>query len=232
MTELIERGSLAALGVLRADAPRDDPAAGAADPPHGGPRASRRSASCAPAPTGTRSASEYFGGRAAVARRSASRTRRSGATRIHRRPATVGSRMLAASPPVALLPGLLTPHRRRRQGADAAADPAARATSTATSTRCTPAAAGARRYYDIGVAAAPDCGGANACFAASFRGEKGGTPFGARKVDARQRPPRPLPAAELRRVVLTAVDLLEGARRDLHDPGQGRRQADATGDCW
>ena len=45
---------LPALGVLRGDAARDDPAAGAADPPHGGPRALRRSASCAPAPTGTR----------------------------------------------------------------------------------------------------------------------------------------------------------------------------------
>ena len=60
----------------------------------------------------------------------------------------------------------------------------------------------------------------------SFSGEKGGTPYGTRQGHAGQGPPRPLPAAGLRRVVLAAVDLLEGARRDLHDPGQGGRQAE------
>ena len=53
--------------------------------------------------------------------------------------------------------------------------------------------------------------------------EKGGKPFGRAQGDAHQGPQGPLPAAELRRLVLTAVDLVEGARRDLHDPGQGRR---------
>ena len=38
VTEVIERGSSPALALLRADAPRDDPAPGAADPPHGGAR--------------------------------------------------------------------------------------------------------------------------------------------------------------------------------------------------
>ena len=38
------------------------------------------------------------------------------------------------------------------------------------------------RSYSIGLAAAPDCGGANACFAADFRAEKGGKPYGKGKV--------------------------------------------------
>jgi hypothetical protein len=41
---------------------------------------------------------------------------------------------------------------------------------------------GDKRSYDIGVSAAPDCGGANACFAASFGAAKGGKPFGRGKV--------------------------------------------------
>lgn len=39
-----------------------------------------------------------------------------------------------------------------------------------------------KQSYDIGVAAAPDCNGANACFAASFSGQKGGSPYGRGKV--------------------------------------------------
>jgi hypothetical protein len=42
--------------------------------------------------------------------------------------------------------------------------------------------AGARREYSIGLAAAPDCGGATACFVADFSARKGGTPFGRGKV--------------------------------------------------
>ena len=45
-----------------------------------------------------------------------------------------------------------------------------------------PYGGGTKKSYDIGVAAAPDCGGATACFAASFTGEKGGTPYGRGKV--------------------------------------------------
>ncbi|HEY6888030.1 MAG TPA: hypothetical protein VI300_09630 [Solirubrobacter sp.] len=45
-----------------------------------------------------------------------------------------------------------------------------------------PYGGGTKKSYDIGVAAAPDCGGANACFAASFSGEKGGSPYGRGKV--------------------------------------------------
>jgi hypothetical protein len=45
-----------------------------------------------------------------------------------------------------------------------------------------PYGGGSEKEYDIGVAAAPDCGGANACFAAGFRAEKGGRPFGRGKV--------------------------------------------------
>jgi hypothetical protein len=39
-----------------------------------------------------------------------------------------------------------------------------------------------RRGWDLELAAAPDCGGANACFVASFLGERGGTPQGRRRV--------------------------------------------------
>jgi hypothetical protein len=45
-----------------------------------------------------------------------------------------------------------------------------------------PYGGGDKKSYDLGVAAAPDCGGATACFAASFSAEKGGTPFGRGKV--------------------------------------------------
>jgi hypothetical protein len=39
-----------------------------------------------------------------------------------------------------------------------------------------------RRTYTLSLADAPDCGEATACFEAEFRGEKGGTPFGSRRV--------------------------------------------------
>jgi hypothetical protein len=45
-----------------------------------------------------------------------------------------------------------------------------------------PYGSGDKKSYDIGVAAAPYCGGANACFAASFSAIKGGTPYGRGKV--------------------------------------------------
>jgi hypothetical protein len=45
-----------------------------------------------------------------------------------------------------------------------------------------PSGAGSRREYSIGLAAAPDCGGANACFVADFSARKGGHPFGRGKV--------------------------------------------------
>jgi hypothetical protein len=39
-----------------------------------------------------------------------------------------------------------------------------------------------RRGYDFELASAPDCGGANACFVAMFTAERGGDPFGRRRV--------------------------------------------------
>jgi len=45
-----------------------------------------------------------------------------------------------------------------------------------------PYGGGDRKSYALGVAAAPDCGGANACFAAAFSAQKGGTPYGRGKV--------------------------------------------------
>jgi hypothetical protein len=45
-----------------------------------------------------------------------------------------------------------------------------------------PSGTGDRKGYSIGLAGAPDCGGATACFAADFSAQKGGTPFGRGKV--------------------------------------------------
>ena len=45
-----------------------------------------------------------------------------------------------------------------------------------------PYGGGDKKSYAIGVAAAPDCGGANACFAADFRAVKGGKPYGKGKA--------------------------------------------------
>jgi hypothetical protein len=44
---------------------------------------------------------------------------------------------------------------------------------------------GRRRAWELSLAGAPDCGGANACFVASFTARKGGRPFGSRKVRLR-----------------------------------------------
>jgi hypothetical protein len=40
-----------------------------------------------------------------------------------------------------------------------------------------------RRAYDFDIGAAPDCFGANACFVATIHAEKGGTPFGKRRIE-------------------------------------------------
>ena len=170
-----------------------------------------------------------LGRRRRRARRWASRTRVLGVTRIHRaerRPYAAPTCSPPPSPRIALLPGLLTADRRRGQAADAAPDPAARQLLQRLRPALSRPAAGRRRSTRLGVAAAPDCGGANACFAAELQRREGRHALRPRQGHAGQGPPRPLPAAELRRVVLTAVDLLEGARRDLHDPGEGGRQAD------
>ena len=45
-----------------------------------------------------------------------------------------------------------------------------------------PSGSGDRRSYSIRADAGPECNGANACFAADFRAEKGGKPFGRGKV--------------------------------------------------
>ena len=44
------------------------------------------------------------------------------------------------------------------------------------------AGSGAKRSFELSLSGAPGCGGANACFLASFTGEKGGTPAFRRKV--------------------------------------------------
>jgi hypothetical protein len=44
---------------------------------------------------------------------------------------------------------------------------------------------GRKRSWELSLAAAPDCGGATACFVASFTAHRGGRPFGTRKVRLR-----------------------------------------------
>src|SRR3954470_11724604 len=63
-----------------------------------------------------------------------------------------------------------------------------------------PYGGGDRKSYDIGVAAAPDCGGANACFARLPRAE-GRHAVRQGQGDAGQGTPRPLPAARVRRLL-------------------------------
>ena len=58
------------------------------------------------------------------------------------------------------------------------------ATMTAERGHCS-AAAPRHAQLAMGLDAAPDCGGANACFVASFTGERGGTPFGDTRVRLR-----------------------------------------------
>jgi hypothetical protein len=48
-----------------------------------------------------------------------------------------------------------------------------------------PSGGATKKEYSLSVAAAPDCGGANACFIATITGQKGGTPFGRGKVTLR-----------------------------------------------
>src|SRR6476661_11150110 len=48
-----------------------------------------------------------------------------------------------------------------------------------------PSGSGHRRSWELSLAAAPDCGGATACFVASFWARKGERPFGTRKVRLR-----------------------------------------------
>ncbi len=45
-----------------------------------------------------------------------------------------------------------------------------------------PSGGGSEKEYSIALAAAPDCGGATACFEADFRAQRGGRPFGRGKV--------------------------------------------------
>ena len=45
-----------------------------------------------------------------------------------------------------------------------------------------PYGGGSAKEYALGVSSAPDCGGATACFEASFTAEHGGKPFGRGKV--------------------------------------------------
>jgi hypothetical protein len=48
-----------------------------------------------------------------------------------------------------------------------------------------PSGTAGRNSWAMGLDAAPDCGGANACFVAAFTGRRGGTPFGQKRVRLR-----------------------------------------------
>jgi hypothetical protein len=52
-------------------------------------------------------------------------------------------------------------------------------------TRLYASGSGRRRAWSLSLAAAPDCGGATACFVAEFSARKGARPYGARKVRLR-----------------------------------------------
>ena len=90
--------------------------------------------------------------------------------------------LAAAFASIALLPGLLTPtvaEVKQQTPLPILAPEQLLQRLRRSSTRT---ARGSKKEYSLGVAAAPDCGGANACFAAEFRAEKGGTPYGRGKV--------------------------------------------------
>ena len=46
-----------------------------------------------------------------------------------------------------------------------------------------PTGSGHQRRWSLEIGAAPNCGGATACFVATFKGREGGRPFGRRRVD-------------------------------------------------
>jgi hypothetical protein len=48
-----------------------------------------------------------------------------------------------------------------------------------------PSGTGDQHGWALGLDAAPDCGGANACFVAAFSAQRGGRPFGIRRVRLR-----------------------------------------------
>ena len=83
---------------------------------------------------------------------------------------------------IALLPGLLTGTVERGEGADPAPDPGLGQLLQRLRPALPVNGSGDRRSYSIRADAGPECNGANACFAADFRAEKGGKPFGRGKV--------------------------------------------------
>ena len=87
-----------------------------------------------------------------------------------------------------------------------------------------PSGSGDRRSYSIRADAGPRVQRRQRLLRRRLPRREGRQAVRARQGDADEGPQGPLPAAQLRRLVLTAVDLLEGARRDLHDPGQGGRR--------
>ena len=198
-------GLIAALAVLRADAPADDPAAGVAHPPHGRASCSPRSATSARAPTGTPSA-RSTGATRHPAPPWESRTPNSGADSVRASacspPPSPQSPCCPASltPPVADVKQdtkvpILLPRRSRRRRPELYGE-----------------GEGEARPLQIAVSTVKDCS-ANACSVASFSAMKGIAVYGDRKVTlAKGRKGRYIPL-ELRRFVLAAVDRVEGARR-------------------
>jgi len=80
---------------------------------------------------------------------------------------------------------------------------------------------GGSTAYDLSLAGARSCGGANACLLASFEAQRGGKPGFKRRVALRGGRTGYFKPADLRRVVLTAADPVGAARQPLHDPGEG-----------
>ena len=89
-----------------------------------------------------------------------------------------------------------------------------------------PSGGGSEKEYTLGVRRAPTAAGRTRASRPTSARKKGGKPFGRGKVTlAKGRHGRFQPL-RLRRSCSPPSIVLEGARRDLHDPGQGRRQAD------
>ena len=211
---------LAALGLLRGDAPGDRAAAGAADPPHGGARArgARRAA---------RGRRLGVAGRGVLRRRAAVDPARGAGRRLldgrtvgaagrggiaspaMRRTLTLALLLLAAVAPAAGgastrsidIPKLFAKQLDR---ADARTDVPVLLPSTMRSdfARHFPAGRSGANGWRFDIGAARDCRQATACFVAEFRAVRGARPSGGHRIDLPRGRTRPLPPALLRRLLL------------------------------
>jgi hypothetical protein len=89
--------------------------------------------------------------------------------------------LAAAFATVALLPGLLTPTVDQVK-TETPLPIRVPSTFPSDFEALYPYGGGSEKEYTLGLSAAPDCGGAGACFAAGFSAHRGGKPWGPRKA--------------------------------------------------